>query len=47
MREPRRASKSLRAYVRRLKAVAHREGRPIPHLHYSEERKQWEIRHET
>lgn len=34
----------MRAYVRRLKVTARREGRPGPRLHYNEERGQWEIK---
>lgn len=40
--EPR-ASKSLRAHVRRLKATARREGRPVPYLRYNKTRGEWEI----
>jgi hypothetical protein len=39
-----RASKSMRAQVRRLKAEARREGRPVPHLHYNSTSRQWEIK---
>ena len=39
-----RASNSLRAQVRKLKAEARREGRPVPRLHYNEASRHWEIR---